>query len=138
MTNASIDEPLELSPDAGLDPALPSDGIDPQRLPHPEETMPLTIAWTYVAGLTTVHLIAILAVVPWFFTWSGLVLAILGHFVFGMFGITIGYHRLLTHRGFACPRWFEHTLAMLGMCNLQDSPARWVAIHRMHHQHSLQ
>jgi stearoyl-CoA desaturase (delta-9 desaturase) len=30
----------------------------------------------------------------------------------------------------------EHTLAILGMCNLQDSPARWVAIHRMHHQHS--
>jgi len=65
-----------------------------------------------------------------------LVLAILGHFVFGMMGITIGYHRLLTHRGFSCPKWLEHLLATLGMCNLQDSPARWVAVHRMHHQHS--
>jgi stearoyl-CoA desaturase (delta-9 desaturase) len=74
--------------------------------------------------------------VPWFFTWSGLVLAISGHFLFGMFGITIGYHRLLTHRGFTCPKWLEHSLALLGICNLQDSPARWVAIHRMHHQHS--
>ncbi|MCG8653735.1 MAG: acyl-CoA desaturase, partial [Pirellulales bacterium] len=55
---------------------------------------------------------------------------------FGMLGITIGYHRLLTHRGFTCPKWLEHFFAILGMCNLQDSPARWVAIHRLHHQHS--
>ncbi len=86
--------------------------------------------------LSSVHLIALYAFVPWFFTWSGLVLAVLGHFVFGMLGITVGYHRLLTHRGFTCPKWLEHTFAILGICNLQDSPARWVAIHRMHHQHS--
>src|SRR5262249_30248828 len=46
------------------------------------------------------------------------------------------YHRLLTHRGFRCPKWLEHTLAVLGVCTLQDSPARWVMVHRMHHQHS--
>ncbi|MCC9640754.1 fatty acid desaturase [Rhodopirellula sp. JC740] len=115
-------------------------GIDPQRLPLPEETQPLKIMWRYVIVLGMVHLVALAAFVPmWFsylFTWSGFIAAIAGHFLFGMFGITIGYHRLLTHRGFKCPKWMEHTLAMLGMCNLQDSPARWVAIHRMHHQHS--
>ncbi len=114
----------------------PELAIDPQRLPLPEATQPLKILWQYVIVLSSVHLVALYALVPWFFTWSGLVLAILGHFVFGMMGITIGYHRLLTHRGFTCPKWFEHSLAILGMCNLQDSPARWVAIHRMHHQHS--
>ena len=115
-------------------------GIDPQRIPRPEETEPIRILWEYVGVLSAIHLVALLAFLPWtfawLFTWSGLVLAILGHFVFGMMGVTIGYHRLLTHRGFSCPKWFEHTLATLGMCNLQDSPARWVAIHRMHHQHS--
>ncbi|MEO1617171.1 MAG: acyl-CoA desaturase [Planctomycetota bacterium] len=109
-------------------------------LSQPEQTKPTRILWEYVAVLSFVHVVAALAVLPWFaswlFTWSGLVLAIAGHFVFGMMGITIGYHRLLTHRGFSCPKWLEHTLAVLGMCNLQDSPARWVAIHRMHHQHS--
>ncbi len=110
--------------------------IDPQRLPLPEETQPLRIVWDYAIVLAAVHLIALYAFVPWFFTWSGLILAIAGHFLFGMFGITIGYHRLLTHRGFTCPKWLEHSLALLGICNLQDSPARWVAIHRMHHQHS--
>ena len=120
---------------------LPSTGgIDPQSIPRPEATNPLTIAWPYLVVLSVVHLMALSAFFPWtagwLFTWSGLVLAIAGHFTFGMLGITIGYHRLLTHRGFTCPKWLEHTFAILGICNLQDSPARWVAIHRMHHQHS--
>jgi stearoyl-CoA desaturase (delta-9 desaturase) len=51
-------------------------------------------------------------------------------------GINIGYHRLLTHRGFTCPRWLEHTLSVLGLCCYQGSPMSWVAIHRLHHQHS--
>ncbi|OYP39092.1 acyl-CoA desaturase [Rhodopirellula sp. MGV] len=106
------------------------------RLATPEKTRPTRVMWEYVAVLSLVHLIAALAFVPQLFTWSGLVIAIGGHFFFGMLGITIGYHRLLTHRGFSCPKWLEHTFAILGMCNLQDSPARWVAIHRMHHQHS--
>jgi stearoyl-CoA desaturase (delta-9 desaturase) len=51
-------------------------------------------------------------------------------------GIGAGFHRLLTHRGYKCPLWLEHTLALLGVCNLQESPARWVVVHRLHHQHS--
>ncbi len=132
MNTTTLEQPDSASE---TDP-LPDSGIDPQRLPRPEETEPLRVMWEYVAVLTSVHLVALLAFVPWLFTWSGLVLAVLGHFVFGMMGITIGYHRMLTHRGFTAPKWLEHTLATLGMCNLQDSPARWVAIHRMHHQHS--
>ena len=130
---------LEQEPVSQPEPAGPVDvakGIDPQRLPLPEETQPIKILWDYLIVLAAIHLIALYAFVPWCFTWSGLVLAIGGHFFFGMFGITIGYHRLLTHRGFTCPKWLEHSLALLGICNLQDSPARWVAIHRMHHQHS--
>src|SRR5262249_23203445 len=40
------------------------------------------------------------------------------------------------HQGLVVPKWLERTLAILGVCSLQDAPARWVAIHRMHHQHS--
>ncbi len=126
------DQRAEL-PDQESEPLL---AIDPQRLPRPEATEPLKIQWPYAISLSAIHLIALCAFLPWLFTWSGLLLAIGGHFLFGMLGITIGYHRLLTHRGFTCPKWLEHSLATLGMCNLQDSPARWVAIHRMHHQHS--
>jgi stearoyl-CoA desaturase (delta-9 desaturase) len=111
---------------------------DPQRLALPEATQPLKILWKYVIVLTLVHLASLLAFIPSLFTWSGFILAVAGHFIFGMFGITIGYHRLLTHRGFRCPKWLEYVLATLGMCNLQDSPPRWVAIHRMHHRYSDQ
>jgi stearoyl-CoA desaturase (delta-9 desaturase) len=128
--------PASIDPEAIGPSDLPATGIDPQRLPRPDETQPMRVMWEYVAVLSSVHIVALLAFVPWLFTWTGMVFAILGHFVFGMMGITIGYHRMLTHRGFTAPKWFEHGLATLGMCNLQDSPARWVAIHRMHHQHS--
>jgi stearoyl-CoA desaturase (delta-9 desaturase) len=73
---------------------------------------------------------------PWFFSWTGVALALLGIYGFGSLGISIGYHRLLTHRGLVCPRWLEYTLAVLGTCCAQDSPAIWVAIHRRHHQTS--
>lgn len=108
----------------------------PARLETPATTRPTTIYWMYAIPLAAIHLLALLACIPWLFSWSGLILAVVGHFTFGMLGITVGYHRLLTHRGFACPKWLEHTLAIMGICNLQDSPARWVAIHRMHHKHS--
>ena len=111
------------------------DGI-PLTLDTPETTKPTTINWGYAIVLGAVHLLCLLIFFPYFFSWSGLALAVLGDFVFGLLGINIGYHRLLTHRGFSCPRWFEHALAIVGICNLQDSPARWVAIHRLHHKHT--
>ena len=89
-----------------------------------------------LAAICAFHLLALLACVPWLFSWSGLVWAVAGLYLFGTLGINIGYHRLLTHRGFACPRWLEHGLAILGACCWQGSPMSWVAIHRMHHQHS--
>lgn len=116
---------------ADLNRPIPRSGLD-----TPESTKPTSIYWLYLVPLLVVHVLAFLAFVPYTFSWSGVVLAVLGHFFFGMLGITIGYHRLLTHQGFSCSKWFERTLAVLGICTLQDSPARWVAIHRMHHKHS--
>lgn len=87
-------------------------------------------------GIVLFHLLALLACLPWLFSWSGLALAIAGLYIFGTLGINVGYHRLLTHRGFACPRWLERVLCILGACCRQGAPMGWVAIHRMHHQHS--
>lgn len=94
------------------------------------------IAWTYAIGIAGIHALALLAFLPYFFTWSAAVFCVAGFYLFGTLGINICYHRLLTHRGFRCPRWLECTLATLGICCLQEPPARWVAIHRMHHQYS--
>ena len=70
---------------------------------------------------------ALLAFVPWFFNWSAVAIAVAGFYVFGTLGIGLCYHRLLTHRSFVCPKWLEHAFAVLGVCCIQDTPARWVA-----------
>ncbi|MCO6454579.1 MAG: fatty acid desaturase [Pirellulaceae bacterium] len=106
------------------------------RIPRPAGAEPLRLLPGYTISIGLVHALSLLALVPWFFSWTGLVLAIVGHYFFGLLGMTLGYHRLLAHRGFTCPRWFERFLAILGVCCLQDSPARWVALHRRHHQYS--
>lgn len=108
-----------------------------QRLPKPEKVDGQSrILWEYVIPVLVFHLMIPLAFLPWMFSWWGLLFLPLGNYIFTSIGIGAGYHRLLTHRGFKCPKWFEYTLAMLGVCSFQDSPARWVLVHRVHHQHS--
>lgn len=128
-----VEEPLAPAPDE----VTPSDEqlLAPQRLGRPPSAT-RQIFWPYAASFVVLHAACVLALVPWLFSWSGVALAIAGYYLIGAVGINIAYHRLLTHRGFTCPRWFERSLALLGVCNLQDGPARWVAIHRMHHQYS--
>jgi fatty-acid desaturase len=96
----------------------------------------VVLKYEVVFGFVVAHLIAGLAFFPWFFTWTGVMLLIAGLFIFGMLGINLGYHRLLTHRSLSCPLWLERTLSILGVCCLQDSPARWAAMHRRHHTHA--
>jgi len=89
-----------------------------------------------LVGFIAVHVLALLAFLPWYFSWTGVVIFTIGLYVFGVLGINIGFHRLLTHRAFSCPLWLEHTLAILGTSCLQFSPAFWVAIHRRHHHYA--
>jgi stearoyl-CoA desaturase (Delta-9 desaturase) len=48
-------------------------------------------------------------------------------------GITVGFHRLLTHRAFQTYPWLRNTLAVLGSMALQGPAIDWVADHRKHH-----
>jgi stearoyl-CoA desaturase (delta-9 desaturase) len=53
-------------------------------------------------------------------------------------GVTVGFHRLLTHRAFATYPWMERTFAVMGSLSLQGSVMDWVADHRKHHAHTDQ
>jgi stearoyl-CoA desaturase (Delta-9 desaturase) len=53
-------------------------------------------------------------------------------------GVTIGFHRLLTHRAFQTYPWLERTFAILGSMSVQGSVLDWVADHRKHHAHADQ
>jgi stearoyl-CoA desaturase (delta-9 desaturase) len=52
------------------------------------------------------------------------------------FGVTLGYHRLLTHRAFSTHKWMEYLLAVLGTMSVQGPVISWVADHRKHHAHT--
>ena len=69
------------------------------------------------------------------FNWVYLGLLV-GMYLLTGFGITIGYHRLFTHRSFKTPRWFAAVLAIMGSMAVEGSVLHWVAVHRKHHQHS--
>ena len=51
-------------------------------------------------------------------------------------GITVGFHRLLTHRSFQAPKALEYTFAVLGSMAVQGPVNSWVADHRKHHAHT--
>lgn len=51
-------------------------------------------------------------------------------------GITLGYHRLLTHKSLKVPRWLSYLIVSGGYFCLMGSPIVWVGVHRLHHQKS--
>jgi stearoyl-CoA desaturase (Delta-9 desaturase) len=52
------------------------------------------------------------------------------------FGVTVGFHRMLTHRAFQAPKPVEYAFAILGSMAVQGPVAAWVADHRKHHAHA--
>ncbi len=57
-------------------------------------------------------------------------------YVITALGITVGYHRMLTHRSFLARRPVEYALAILGSMAVQGPVISWVADHRKHHAHT--
>jgi len=80
---------------------------------------------------------AIIAMWGWGVTWLDLGL-MFGMYVITGLGITVGYHRLLTHKSFDAPPWLRATWAAMGSMAVQGSPIDWVATHRRHHAFSDQ
>ena len=77
----------------------------------------IVLLWNKVVGWTDLGLLAVLYVL------TGL-------------GITVGFHRMLTHRSFQAAPWLERTFAVLGSLAVQGSVIQWVSDHRKHHAHT--
>jgi stearoyl-CoA desaturase (delta-9 desaturase) len=88
--------------------------------------------WPVGIGLAVIHIGALGVFLPMFFSWSAVAVAI-GLYVLTGMGITLAYHRLLTHRSLSVPRFVEYALAICGVLALQGGPIEWVAQHRAHH-----
>jgi stearoyl-CoA desaturase (delta-9 desaturase) len=91
--------------------------------------------WPVIVFLGAVHLFALSAFLPSTFSWSAVTVALVLHWLTAGVGVTLGYHRLITHRGFQAPKWVEYVLLFCGILACQ-SPLEWVAKHRMHHRYS--
>jgi stearoyl-CoA desaturase (delta-9 desaturase) len=71
----------------------------------------------------------------WGFGWVDFGL-LLGMYLLTALGITVGFHRLFTHKSFETNCVVRFILATLGSMAAQGSVLKWAAIHRRHHQHS--
>ncbi|HZU36445.1 MAG TPA: fatty acid desaturase [Gemmataceae bacterium] len=89
--------------------------------------------WAHILWFSFIQAGVVLA--PLTFCWSALVVCIILYLLAGL-GVTMGYHRLLTHRSFQTSRVVEYLLSVLGLLANQGGPLQWVAVHRVHHQHS--
>jgi fatty-acid desaturase len=87
-------------------------------------------------ALLALHVGALAAFLPHTFAWSAVAVAAALYVLTGALGISLAYHRILTHRSLRCPRWLEYAFATLGGLSLQGGPITWVATHRVHHAHT--
>jgi stearoyl-CoA desaturase (delta-9 desaturase) len=72
------------------------------------------------------------------FSWPVFAVAIFLFWMCTSLGISMGYHRLHTHRSYQVPLGLEYFFAVCGALTLEGGPIFWVATHRIHHQKSDQ
>ncbi len=90
--------------------------------------------WTNFLIITIFHAFAVVAL--FHFSWLNLAVFLVFSYLAESLGVGIGYHRLLTHRGFKAPKWLEYSLTVLGTLAVQNGALEWVATHRLHHAHT--
>ncbi|MFF7468037.1 fatty acid desaturase [Streptomyces sp. NPDC008092] len=106
-------------------------GVRP-LLDAPQNAAAGVAMWIFVVG----PLVCLVVAVPllWGRGLSALdvTMAVVAYLVSG-FGLTVGYHRLFTHRSFKAKRGLRIALAVAGSLGVEGSPVQWVANHRRHH-----
>ena len=123
-------------------PVPPAHSLDTPPTPSistndlPALTLSVRIANLLAVVLPVLGLvIAILLLWGWGLSWVHLGL-MLGMYVLTGLGITVGYHRLFTHRSFETNAVIKAMLAIVGSMAVEGPLLKWVAVHRRHHQHS--
>src|SRR3984885_12212025 len=108
--------------------------MKPQVLFGYDRTFTQPIVWITFLVMIAFHLGAVAAL--FMFSWKPFLLAVFLGWLAGGFGIGMGYHRLLTHRGYKTSKWMEYLLTICATLTLEGGPIFWVATHRMHHQNT--
>jgi len=93
-----------------------------------------SINWITASFMVIFHLGAIAAL--FMISWPALLATLVLWWVSGSLGIGMGFHRLLTHRGFKTPKAVEYFLTLCGALALEGGAINWVVTHRIHHAHT--
>src|SRR5258708_9629087 len=99
-----------------------------------DKTFTQPIVWVTTLFMVALHVGALTAL--FVFSWKAFLLAVVLWWVAGSLGVGMGYHRLLTHRGYKTPKWVEYFLTVCGTLALEGGTMFWVAIRRLHHQNT--
>jgi fatty-acid desaturase len=92
------------------------------------------VNWITCIVMVLFHVGAVAAL--FHFSWTLLLVSAALYWIAVGFGISLGYHRLHTHRSYHVPKWLDYFFAVCGTLTLEGGPIFWVATHRIHHQHS--
>jgi len=92
------------------------------------------VNWSIVLVMVIFHLGALAAL--FVFSWQLFITTIFLYWLTTGLGISMGYHRLHTHRSYKVPLGLEYFFAVCGALTLEGGPISWVATHRIHHQKS--
>lgn len=114
------------------------EGADARATAASNDTVPTS---TRLASfiVVVVPFVAFIVAIAWMWGWGiawwPLVLLIVMAALTTL-GITVGFHRLFTHRSFKTTRPIQAVLAVLGSMAAEGAVVKWAAVHRLHHQHS--
>jgi fatty-acid desaturase len=92
------------------------------------------INWNTTIFMSIFHVCAIATL--FMFSWRALVVSLVLWWVSGSLGIGMGFHRLLTHRGYKTPKAVEYFLTLCGLLTLEGGQINWVVTHRIHHAYT--
>jgi len=118
-------------------PPPPTDApSNPKPLTVGKQSAGILIAlWAFVV----IPFLALVVAVPvaWggWLSWLDVAIGTVCYLVAGV-GVTVGFHRYLTHGSFKAKRWLRVTLAVAGCFAVEGAPTQWVADHRRHHMFS--
>ena len=96
------------------------------------------LRWSVTVSTIVLHLLALLALLPGNFSWGAVGVAFGLHALTQGLGISLGFHRLASHRSLRAPLWLEHLFILLGTLAFQGGVYGWVGYHRLHHLHTDQ
>ncbi len=89
--------------------------------------------WGTIGFMFVIHCLTIFALFPQFWSWQAVITLLILYWITACLGVTLGYHRLLSHRAFQVPKWLERFFATCGALSCQHGPIDWIGLHRHHH-----